>query len=598
VRHLGDFSVTPRMLLITALALPVGAVSALVAWLLLRLIGLITNAVFYQRLGTALVAPGAVHHNTLLVLLAPVAGGLIIGVMARYGSEKIRGHGMPEAIEAILMGGSKVQPRVAVLKPVSAAVAIGTGGPFGAEGPIIMTGGAVGSLFAQFLHLTADERKVLLVSGATAGMAATFNAPLASVVLAVELLLFEWRPRSLVPVAAAVAVASVVRRPLLGSAALFPGVGAFHITTSTYALCVVSGVVSGLLAILATALVYASEDAFGRLPIHWMWWPAIGGLVIGIGGLIVPQALGVGYNIIGAELTGSIGLGLVGGILIVKTLIWSFSLGSGTSGGVLAPIFMIGGALGSLESHVFGTVGPGFWALIGLAGVIGGVMRSPFTGVVFAMELTHRYEAILPLIIGAVTAFAVSVLLLKRSVLTEKIARRGYHLTREYDVDPLEILFVGEVMTDDVLEFEDDLTVAEAVAVIGAPSDDGKGWRQRLYPVVGADGGLRGLITRRDLFTANTEGDGTARLSELMREPAVLTHGDQTLRHVAELMADAEVSRIPVVDRADESRVIGIVSLSQLLAGRQRDQIEARERERTLRVRLAVPSLGRAAVAE
>jgi len=225
-------------------------------------------------------------------------------------------------------------------------------------------------------------------------------------------------------------------------------------------------------------------------------------------------------------------------------------------------------------------------------------MRSPFTGVVFAMELTHRYEAILPLIIGAVTAFAVSVLLLKRSVLTEKIARRGYHLTREYDVDPLEILFVGEVMADDVLEFEDDLTVAEAVAVIGAPSDDGNGWRQRLYPVVGADGALRGLVTRRDLLTANTQGDGTARLDDVMREPAVLTHGDQTLRHVAELMAEAEVSRIPVVDRADESRVIGIVSLSQLLAGRQRDQIEARERERTLRVRLAVPSLGRAAIPE
>ncbi|MGZ4569271.1 MAG: chloride channel protein [Blastococcus sp.] len=598
VRHLGDFSATPRMLLIAALALPVGAVSALVAWLLLRLIGLITNAVFYQRFGTALVAPGAVHHNPVLVLLAPVAGGLVIGVMARYGSEKIRGHGMPEAIEAILMGGSKVQPRVAVLKPVSSAVAIGTGGPFGAEGPIIMTGGAIGSLFAQFLHLTADERKVLLVSGATAGMAATFDAPLASVVLAVELLLFEWRPRSLVPVAAAVAVASVVRQPLLGSAALFPGVGAFHITASTYLLCVVSGVVSGLLAILATAMVYASEDAFGRLPIHWMWWPAIGGLVIGIGGLIVPEALGVGYNIIGAELTGSIGLGLVGGILVVKTLIWSFSLGSGTSGGVLAPIFMIGGALGSLESHFFGHVGPGFWGLIGLAGVIGGVMRSPFTGVVFAMELTHRYEAILPLIIGAVTAFAVSVLLLKRSVLTEKIARRGYHLTREYDVDPLEILFVGEVMTDDVLEFDDDLTVGEAVTVIGAPSDDGNGWRQRLYPVVGAGGELRGLVTRRDLFTANTEGDGTTRLGELMREPAVLTHGDQTLRHVAELMAEAEVSRIPVVDRGDDGRVIGIVSLSQLLAGRQRDQIEARERERTLRVRLAVPSLGRAAVAD
>ena len=359
------------MLLITALAVPVGAVGAGVAWALLRMIGLITNPTFYGRFDTRLVAPGAGHHHAVVLLLAPVAGGLVIGLMARYGSEKIRGHGMPEAIEAILLGGSKVAPRVAVLKPVSAAVAIGTGGPFGAEGPIIMTGGAVGSLFAQFLRLTADERKILLVAGAAGGMAATFNSPFAAVLLAVELLLFEWRPRSYVPVAAAVCVAAVIRRPLLGTAALFPAVGTLHMTYPAYGLCVVSGVASGLLALVATVLVYAAEDAFRRLPVHWMWWPALGGLVIGLGGLIVPQALGVGYNVIGAELDGSIGLGLVVGILIVKTLIWSLSLGSGTSGGVLAPMFMIGGALGTLESHVFPNVGPGFWALIGLAGVLG-----------------------------------------------------------------------------------------------------------------------------------------------------------------------------------------------------------------------------------
>ena len=284
VRHLGDFTTTPRALVITALAVPVGAVAACVSWALLRLIGLITNVVFYQRVETRLVAPGAVHHNPGLVLCAPIVGGLVIGVMARYGSEKIRGHGMPEAIEAILMGGSKVQPRVAVLKPISSAIAIGTGGPFGAEGPIIMTGGALGSLFAQFLHLTADERKTLLVAGSTAGMAATFNTPFAALVLAVELLLFEFRPRSLVPVAAGVATATIVRLPLLGSGALFASHAPLHLSTPVYLLCVVSGVISGLLAILATGLVYASEDVFRKLPIHWMWWPAIGGLVIGVGG--------------------------------------------------------------------------------------------------------------------------------------------------------------------------------------------------------------------------------------------------------------------------------------------------------------------------
>ena len=590
VRHLGDFTATPRLLLIAALAVPIGAVSAVVAWALLKLIGLITNAVFYQRVDTALVAPGAVHHNPLIVLLAPVAGGLVVGLMARYGSEKIRGHGMPEAIEAILMGGSRIVPKVAVLKPVSSAVAIGTGGPFGAEGPIIMTGGAIGSLFAQFLHLTADERKTLLVAGSTAGMAATFNTPLAALVLAVELLLFEWRPRSLVPVAVAVSVASVVRQPLLGNGALFATHSTLHLSVAAYGLCVVSGLVSGLLAVVATYLVYASEDAFRRLRLHWMWWPAIGGLIIGLGGLVVPQALGVGYDVIRAELAGSIGVGLVVGILLVKTVIWSLALGSGTSGGVLAPMFMIGGALGSLESLVFPHVGAGFWALVALAGVLGGVMRSPFTGVVFALELTQQFDAVLPLIIGATTAFAVSVLLLKRSVLTEKIARRGFHLTREYDVDPLEVLFVSEVMSVDLLELEDDITVTDALAALGSPAEgDDEAWRQRLYPVVDSRGRLRGVVTRRELFAATSQGDGSTPVLDLVREPVATTHGDQTLRHAATLMAETEVSRLPVVDRDDPGVLLGIVSLSQLLVGRARDQAEARERERHLRIRVVLP---------
>jgi CBS domain-containing protein len=324
-----------------------------------------------------------------------------------------------------------------------------------------------------------------------------------------------------------------------------------------------------------------------------MWWPAIGGVVIGIGGLIEPRALGVGYDVIRELLRGHATLGLIWGILIVKTVIWSLSLGSGTSGGVLAPMFMIGGALGSLEAVVFPDVGPGFWALVALAGVLGGVMRSPFTGVVFALELTHRYDALLPLVIGAMTAFAVSALLLKRSVLTEKIARRGYHLTREYDVDPLEILFVSEVMSDDVLELETDLTVAEAIESLGPVHDGGEGWRQRLYPVVDPAGVLRGVVTRRSLFKANIQGDGTTVMEDLMREPVAVTHGDQTLRHVAELMSRSEVNRIPVLDRDDPGRVIGMVSLTQLLTARQRDQQEARERERVLRVRLVAPSWAR-----
>jgi H+/Cl- antiporter ClcA len=525
LRHLGDFSTSKRVLVIAALAAPLGALSACVAWALLRLIGLITNLVFYQRLATKLVAPGA-HHSFALILAAPILGGLAIGLMARFGSEKIRGHGIPEAIESILTAGSKVQPRVALLKPISSAVAIGTGGPFGAEGPIIMTGGAFGSICAQFLHLTADERKTLLVAGAAAGMAATFNSPLASVLLAVELLLFEWRPRSFIPVTAAVAVATTVRVPLLGSGAIFAAPsGALHLDAGVYGLCALCGIGAGLLALVATTLVYLSEDFFHRLPMHWMWWPAIGGIVIGIGGLIVPQALGVGYNVIGAELTGKIALHLIVGILVVKTLIWSLSLGSGTSGGVLAPMLMIGGALGGLEATIFPHVGPGFWPLVGLAGVLGGVMRSPLTGVAFAVELTHRYEAVLPLLIGATAAFGISVLVLRRSVLTEKIARRGLHVSREYSVDPLEVLFVEEVMSEVGTDGDS-----------GEPADD--------------------------------------------RAPGAV-YADDTLRHVAYAMAEAGVTELQVRERGVQ-RVVGRVTLEQLLQARLRDLQEERHSERVL----------------
>jgi CIC family chloride channel protein len=595
--RLGDYTVRPRVLVIAALALLVGAIGAVVALGLLRLIGLITNLVFYGRLATSLVAPGVGHHNPLVVLLAPIGGGLVVGLMARYGSEKIRGHGMPEAIESILTGGSRVQPRVAILKPIASAIAIGTGGPFGAEGPIIMTGGAFGSVLAQFLELTADERKTLLVAGAAAGMAATFNAPLASVLLAVELLLFEWRPRSYIPVAAAVAVATVLRGYLLGNHALFAGAsGPLHLGAVAYSLCLVAGLAAGCLAVVATALVYAAEDAFKRLPIHWMWWPAIGGLIIGAGGLIVPQALGVGYNVIGAELSGRITLGLVAGVLVVKTLIWSLSLGSGTSGGVLAPMFMIGGALGAVEATVFPHVAPGFWALVSLAGVLGGVMRSPFTGVVFAIELTHRVDAILPLLIGASAAYAVSVLVLKRSVLTEKVARRGFHLTREYDVDPLEVLFIRDVMSTEFVRFPDRMKVREAAAtfVAGQRQVRNTQHRQRLYPVVTGDERLVGVITRRDMLDAALSPNSNSRPPGTLRDIAVtepvVAYPDETLREVAYRMAERRVSRMPVVARDSPARVVGMVSLDDLLKGRLVDLQEAREARRWLTVRRLLPA--------
>ncbi|WP_037605959.1 chloride channel protein [Streptacidiphilus rugosus] len=577
--HLGDFTARPRMLLITALALVVGGTGSIAALALLRLIGLVTNLVFYQRWSSALIAPGSVHHPWWLVLGAPVVGGLLIGGMARYGSEKIRGHGMPEAIEAILTGGSRVQPKVAVLKPVSAAISIGTGGPFGAEGPIIMTGGAIGSIMAQLLHLTANERKTLLVSGAAAGMAATFNSPLAAILLAVELLLFEWRPRSFVPVVAAVAVATVCRGSLLGTAPVFPvDTSGLHLNPTLDLLAAVVGLTGGALAVAATWLVYRAEDAFARLPFHWMWWPAIGGLIIGLGGLVEPRALGVGYDVIDQLLTGRATLGLIVGILTVKTLIWSLSLGSGTSGGVLAPVFMIGGALGAWEGMAFPHTIPGFWAILGLAAVVGGVMRSPLTGVVFTLELTHAWGTLLPLVVASTAAYALSALVLKRSVLTEKIARRGLHLTREYSTDPLETFFAREVMLPfdhaDALTEHDDVTPERLRALTGPGN--------ALLPVVDTlDGTLVGVTTRRRLTEVSSPHTvpGTVREATLPCRLAV--HPNHTLRQVAYLFAETGLSSAPVIDPATR-RPTGVITLRHLLHARLHDLTEEHHRERVL----------------
>ncbi|HWS18550.1 MAG TPA: chloride channel protein, partial [Candidatus Elarobacter sp.] len=435
---LGDFTTTWRVLPITGLAMVLGVVSAYVAVGLLKLINFFTNLFFFQRLSSAPASPGDAHLG-MWVVAVPVIGGLLVGLIARFGSDKIRGHGIPEAIEAILLRGAKVEPRLAILKPVSTAIAIGSGGPFGAEGPIIMTGGAFGSLIAQFFHLTSAERKTLLVAGAAAGMSATFAAPFASILLAIELLLFEWKPRSFIPVALASVTAEAARVHLLGAGPVFP-VPPHDVVFSPLVLvgCLLAGLLSGGLSALLTQLVYAVEDAFAHLKkIHWMWWPAIGSLAVGIGGLIFPRALGVGYDVIQQLLQGNATIQLIVGVLVVKCLIWSISLGSGTSGGVLAPLLMMGGALGAVDALFLPHQGPGFWPLISMGAMLAGTMRSPLTGVIFAFELTGDYHSILPLLIACVTAHAFTVLTMSRSILTEKISRRGHHLSREYVVDPL-----------------------------------------------------------------------------------------------------------------------------------------------------------------
>ena len=578
VGKLGDFTTTPRVIWIAALAIGIGFVSAFVALALLRLIGFFTNLFFFQRWGTSLVSPAGNHLGGWEVLV-PAIGALIVGVMARYGSERIRGHGIPEAIEAILINGSKVDPKVAILKPLSSAISIGAGGPFGAEGPIIMTGGAFGSMIAQLFHLSSTERRTLLVAGAAGGMSATFASPVAAVLLAVELLLFEWKPRSLIPVALASVTAGATRRYVLGLGPLFPTPPhPVFIGPQGLLGCVLVGLAAGALSALLTAAVYAAEDLFRLLPIHWMWWPALGGLVIGLGGLIFPQALGVGYETIGALLQGDVPRNLILGILLVKSVIWAVSLGSGTSGGVLAPLLMMGGALGGLEAMFLPHEGAGFWPLVSMGAILGGTMRSPFTGVIFALELTHDVNMLLPLLLAVTIAHGFTVLTLRRSILTEKVARRGYHLSREYAVDPLEILFVREVMRSNIVALPAGSGLQETATALRNPARNG----QSLYPVVDGDNRLAGVLTGSSLEVFWDQNEPSPPLADRVQWNPAVAYADEPLRAVVYRMAETGLTRFPVVESAESGKLAGMVSLHDLLRARERALQEERHRERVL----------------
>ncbi|MFK0162001.1 chloride channel protein [Rhizobium sp. NPDC090279] len=555
----GDFTTDRRVLVLIAMALVVGTGGAFAAWVLIKLIALVSNAVWLFRISTEPLSFTTVARSPWMVA-APVLGGLVIGLMARYGSEKIRGHGIPEAIEAILIGGSRMSPKVAVLKPLSSAISIGSGGPFGAEGPIIMTGGAIGSLFAQLFHMSAAERKTLLVAGAAAGMTAVFGTPIAAVMLAVELLLFEWKPRSFIPVAVAACVSVVWRPLLLGGGPLFPA--HFDIPLSWWGILLAAGlgIISGLQSGLLTTLLYKIEDAFEKLPIHWMWWPALGGLVVGLGGLIEPRALGVGYDIIADLLHSHITVAAVLAILLVKASIWLVALSSGTSGGVLAPLLILGGALGWLVGLVL-PGDPGFWAMLGMAAMMGGTMRAPLTGTFFAVELTGDTSALVPLLAATVAAYAVTVLLLKRSILTEKIARRGQHITREYGIDPFELTRARDIMIAKVDTLPASMRLSEALAYMTERPD-----AHRFYPVVGDNDRLVGMISRADALRWQSEPDLMDQsLYDVISDTSLpVAHAEDTVGRVADIMIHADTGRVPVVE-PQTGRLVGLIARKDLL---------------------------------
>jgi H+/Cl- antiporter ClcA/predicted transcriptional regulator len=555
-----------RVVILSAMALVIGVMGAFVAAVLVWLINFITNLAFYQRFSLGGATPMG-HHLGYWVILIPPLGGIIIGLMARYGSEKIRGHGIPEALEAILIGRSRIEPKVALLKPISSAISIGTGGPFGAEGPIIMTGGALGSLFAQFFHLSSAERKTLLVAGAAAGMSAIFSTPIAAVLLAVELLLFEWKPRSFIPVALAAAIAAAVRIPLLGAGPIFPIPPHAALGTQALLFAGIAGLVGGLASGVLTTMVYGFEDLFGKLTVHWMWWPLLGGLFIGIGGYIDPRVLGVGYELIHGLLRGEIIGAAAIGLLIGKSLVWSIALGSGTSGGVLAPLLMMGGALGAIEAHWFPVGDTSFWVLISMAAVMGGTMRSPFTAMVFALELTHDLNALPELLIGVIMAEIVTVLLLRRSILTEKVARKGHHIFREYSVDPFQLVRVDEVMDRDVPTIPAEMKLNELgkqITIAGSPLA-----KHQALPIVSPSGAIVGIITRGDLLRSMAEfSDPTMTVMEAGTTSLIVAYPDEMLLTAVSRMLQKDIGRLLVVDRDDPTKLLGYLGRQAIIKAR------------------------------
>jgi H+/Cl- antiporter ClcA len=572
-----------RIELVSLLAALIGVLAGFIAYILYDLIGLITNLAYYHEWSFHFRSPENTHLGPWIIV-TPVIGGLIVGFMAKYGSEKIKGHGIPEAMEAVLTSRSRIEAKVAILKPLSAAIAIGTGGPFGAEGPIIQTGGAFGSLVGQLISTTAAERKVLLACGAGAGMAATFNTPIAGVILAIELLLFEFRSRSFIPLVIACTLATSVRTILLGQHSMFTMGNVNFDVVHGLPFYLLLGVISGAAAIGFTKLLYWMEDQFERLPINVLWHPAIGALGLGIIGFFVPRVLGVGYDTISDILNNSLALKLLILIAVFKALALVISLGSGTSGGLLAPMFMSSAAMGGAFAMIVNMIlpsahlSPGAYALVAMAAVFGSASRATFAFIVFAFEITHDYNAILPLMLGCVIADMIAIRYLPSSIMTEKLARRGLKVPEEYEAGVLKMVRVGEVMRKDVNPIPQEMTVAELTERMGR-GEPAYNLTQGL-PIVSSDGKLVGVVTQGDLLRAlEVDSKGTITVLEAGTQYPIVAYPDELAHDAMYRMLQRDIGRLPVVSRENPRQMIGYFNRSSLLGAWTRQMEEESIRE-------------------
>jgi H+/Cl- antiporter ClcA len=572
-----------RMVLIAWLAAGIGLLAGLIAFVLYRLIGLFTNLFFFHRWAFDFTSA---RLNTLgpWVIVTPVIGGIIVGFMAKYGSDKIKGHGIPEAMEAVLINRSRIQPRVAILKPISAAIAIGTGGPFGAEGPIIQTGGAIGSLIGQVMHTTASERKVLLACGAAAGMSATFNTPIAGVILAIELLLFEFKSRSFIPLVIASTLATAVHMQLLGAGPMFTVKAMDFGIPHALPFYLVLGVICGLAAVGFSKLLYWVEDQFEKLPVDELWWPAIGALGLGVIGYFVPRVLGVGYDTISDILNANLALKLLLVVMVAKAIALVISLGSGTSGGLLAPMFMSSAALGGAFAIGIDTLFPsanlsaGAFALVAMGAVFGAASRATFSFIIFAFEITRDYNSVLPLMLVSVIADGIAMLLMPRaSIMTEKLARRGLRIHQDYEADVLQQVSVSETMDRDIPMIPSAMLIGELADRI-ARRDPGLSHQGMI--VVDNEGKVAGVITRGDVLRAlDRDPKGTTTVFDEASRNVVVTYPDEALQEASDKMLRHDIGRLPVVERGDPRKVVGYLGRKGIMAARLRRMEEEHVRE-------------------
>ncbi len=558
-----------RLFTIAAMAVLVAITISLVAKFLIYLIYFITNVSFYGKFSIAHATPA---ENTLgwWVILIPAIGGFIVGLMALYGSKAIRGHGIPEAMEQILTNQSKIKPTITYLKPISSAIAIGSGGPFGAEGPIIATGGALGSALGQIARISHNERKILLASGATAGMAAIFGTPIAGIFLAIELLLFEFSPRSIIPVALACITGAAGHHFLFGAGPVFP-VGHLIEIPSNTALFAYSilGIVMGFISVFTTKIVYYIEDGFEKLPVHWMWWPAIGGLFVGIIGYFAPRTLGVGYENITDVLSGSLTLKVVFALCIFKFISWAVALGSGTSGGTLAPLLTIGGAagvlLGSVILHFFPHSGItlSLAALVAMSAMFAGASRALLTSIIFALEATGQSNALLPLLAACIGSYIVSFFIMENTIMTEKITRRGVKTPDSYEPDILETINVKQVMSENGLMLGEDNTIGEVRDWLEKETD----YSSNYFIIVNKANEFRGIISSSNLFSNHHK--PSLPVGSLIKRNSISIGVDSSLRSAVELMAKENIDILPVT--SNENTIIGILSYKDIISAYKSD---------------------------